>query len=220
MSVGTLAGTSNYTQNKVIDWFLRAQSFSPAATTYVALLTAGNGAILRNTHYSSGEYASIVASDGNNHLYKCTTTGQTGASSSGYTGTLNEVVNDGMAVFTEQTSVLQAAGAAVVEVSGGSYARVGITSGLTEWAGTQSAGSTTASSGTSATTSNNAAVTFPTATADWTTAPMAIWGFAIYDASSSGNLLLFGGLTANVSVLNGDIVNFAISALTYQIDQV
>src|SRR5690349_20255539 len=34
------------------------------------------------------------------------------------------------------------------EVSGGSYARVAVTSSLANWAGTQSAGSTTASSGT------------------------------------------------------------------------
>src|SRR5674476_468937 len=41
------------------------------------------------------------------------------------------------------------------EVSGGSYARAAVTSGLAAWAGTQSAGSTTASSGTGGTTSNN-----------------------------------------------------------------
>ena len=42
-----------------------------------------------------------------------------------------------------------------VEVTGGSYARVAVASSLTNWAGTQSAASTTASSGTSGTTSNN-----------------------------------------------------------------
>ena len=47
------------------------------------------------------------------------------------------------------------------EVTGGSYARVAVTSSLANWAGTQSAGSTTASTGTSGTISNNAAITFP-----------------------------------------------------------
>lgn len=51
------------------------------------------------------------------------------------------------------------------EVTGGSYARVAVTSGLAAWAGTQSAGSTTASSGTGGTTSNNAVVNFTTPTA-------------------------------------------------------
>jgi hypothetical protein len=46
------------------------------------------------------------------------------------------------------------------EVTGGSYARVAVTSSLANWAGTQSAGSTTASSGTGGTTSNNNAITF------------------------------------------------------------
>ena len=36
------------------------------------------------------------------------------------------------------------------EVSGSAYARVAVTSSLTNWSGTQSAGSTTASSGTGA----------------------------------------------------------------------
>src|SRR5690606_21366039 len=53
------------------------------------------------------------------------------------------------------------------EVTGGSYARVAVTSSLTNWAGTQGAGTTAASSGTSGTTSNNSAITFPTPTASW-----------------------------------------------------
>ena len=61
------------------------------------------------------------------------------------------------------------------EVTGGSYARVAITSSLANWAGTQSAGSTTASSGTGGTTSNNGAITFPAPTANWGVATMAPW---------------------------------------------
>ncbi len=141
---------SDYLENKIIDWLLRAQSYSPVATTYVALLTA-------------------APSD-------------TGG------GT---------------------------EVSGGSYARVAITSGTTAWAGTQSAGSTSASSGTGGTTSNNAAVTFPAPTGNWGVCTH----FAIYDASTSGNLLFWAALTASKTVNNGDSApSFAIAALTLQID--
>lgn len=98
------------------------------------------------------------------------------------------------------------------EVSGGAYARVAVTSGLTAWAGTQSAGSTTASSGTGGQTSNNAAVTFPAPSgANWGT--VSHWG--IFDASSGGNLLFHGALTASKSVNDGDSApSFAAGALT------
>lgn len=101
------------------------------------------------------------------------------------------------------------------EVSGGSYARVAVTSSLANWAGTQSAGSTTASSGTGGTTSNNNAITFPAPTANWGT----ITGVGVLDASSSGNLIAFAALTTNKTVNNGDAApSFAAGALTFQID--
>lgn len=101
------------------------------------------------------------------------------------------------------------------EVSGGSYARVTVASSLANWAGTQSAGSTTASSGTGGTTSNNGAITFP--------APSANWGVVthvgIYDASSAGNLLMWSALTVSKTINNGDAApSFAAAALTFQID--
>lgn len=101
------------------------------------------------------------------------------------------------------------------EVTGGSYARVSVTSSLANWAGTQAAASTTASSGTSGTTSNNAAVTFPTPTANWGV----ITGVAIFDATTAGNLLFWGSLTTSKTVNNGDPApSFAAAALTVQID--
>ena len=102
-----------------------------------------------------------------------------------------------VALFTTNQN---AAGTSGVEVSGGSYARVAVTSGLTEWAGTQSTGSTTASTGTSGTTSNNGTITFPAPTATWGS----ITGMAQYDASTGGNLLLYGALTTAKTVNNGD----------------
>jgi len=220
-SVGTLAGTTNYLQNKEIDWELRAQVFTPPTTVYVALFIASKGSIQRSTAYTSGDTASFIAADGNNHLYKCTTSGTTAASAPAYPGVLGEAITDGgVCVFTEQTPALQA-GTAQVEPTGiGSYARVAITSGLTEWAGTQGAGTTAVSSGTSATTSNNAAVSFTSPTAPWTTGLQQIWGFGTYDALTAGNPLRFGGLTANQNVNTGNTVSFAISALTISNDQV
>lgn len=97
------------------------------------------------------------------------------------------------------------------EVSGGSYARVAVTSSLANWAGTQSAGSTTASSGTGGQTSNNAAITFPAPTANWGT----ITHFGINDASTSGNMLICQALTTSKSVNNGDAApSFSAGALT------
>lgn len=145
-----MAAKSNYLENKVIDWLLRGQTFTPPATTYVALFT-------------------VAPSD-------------TGG------GT---------------------------EVTGGSYARVAVTSSLTNWAGTQAAASTVASSGTNGTTSNNAAITFPAPTANWGS----IVAFGLFDAASAGNLLIYGNLTTPKTVNNGDAApSFPAAALTYQED--
>jgi hypothetical protein len=101
------------------------------------------------------------------------------------------------------------------EVSGGSYARVAVSSTLANWAGTQAAASTTASSGTSGTTSNNNSITFPSPTASWGV----ITGFGIFDASTAGNLLVYGALTTSKTVNNGDAApSFTAAALTFQID--
>lgn len=100
------------------------------------------------------------------------------------------------------------------EVTGGSYARVAVVGSLANWAGTQSAGSTTASSGTGGTTSNNNAITFPTATASWGT----VVEVCVYDASTAGNLLWRTALTTSKAVGTGDTPSFAAAALTYQID--
>lgn len=101
------------------------------------------------------------------------------------------------------------------EVSGGSYARVAVTSNTTNWAGTQSAGSTAASSGTGGTTSNNGTITFPAPTGNWGSVTHVTFG----DASSAGNLLFCVALTVAKTVNNGDAApSFAAGALTMQID--
>lgn len=141
-------------------------------------------------------------------LFRAQALGVTGATAAAGTGPATLYV-------AAMTTVDNDAGSAKVEVSGGSYARVAVTSSLANWAGTQAAASTTASSGTGGTTSNNAAITFPAPTANWGV----ITGFEIYDAASAGNPLAYGTLTASKTVNNGDAApSFAAGALTFQID--
>ncbi|MGE4164285.1 MAG: hypothetical protein AB7G23_21420 [Vicinamibacterales bacterium] len=80
------------------------------------------------------------------------------------------------------------------EVTGGAYARQAVTFG----APTDGAGS------------NSAAVTFPQATANWGT----VSHFGIFDASTAGNLLLHGQLTASKTVNAGDVFTFPTGQLT------
>ena len=104
------------------------------------------------------------------------------------------------------------------EVSGGGYARVAVGDSLTNWAGTQGAGSTTGSAaglGTSGTTSNNNPITFPAPTAAWGS----IVAFGIFDALTGGNLLFYASLTTPKTVNSGDAApSFGNGALTVQID--
>lgn len=60
-----------------------------------------------------------------------------------------------------------------------------------------------ASSGTA---SNDAAIEFPAATGSWGT----VSHFGIFDASSSGNLLIHGALTSSKVIESGDILKVAI----------
>lgn len=148
-----MAMIGDYLRNKVVDWLLRQQSYTPPTTVYVGLNTSA----------------------------------------------ANHAVGSG------------------TEVSGGSYARVPITTSLANFAGTQASGSTTASagSGASAVTSNNNAVTFPAPTAGWGT----VVGFTIWDAASGGNMLFFGPLAVTKTINGGDAQpSFAVGALSLTFD--
>ena len=102
----------------------------------------------------------------------------------------------------------------VTEATGGSYARVSVTKADASWKGSH--GSATGnSSGTNGTLSNAAAITFPSPTGNWGT----VTHFGIWDASSSGNLLVCSALTTPKTINNGDAApSFAIDALTIQVD--
>ena len=186
---------------------------------YVALLTNTKGSRANSTAYSLNDTIALTANDSKIHYYKCTTAGTTAASQSTlYPGTANEAITDGSAVFTEQNSGLDSNSAILVEASGTGYARVNLAASLANWAGTQSSASTTTSSGTGGTTSNNSAITFGTPTASWQPAAGNIWGFAIFDQLSGGNLIGWAPLTTVQTVLNGQAApSFATSALTLTI---
>jgi hypothetical protein len=92
------------------------------------------------------------------------------------------------------------------EVSGGSYARVARNPLDANWS---------APAKTTYSESHNAAVIdFGTATANWGT----ITHFGIYDASSSGNLLLWGALSSSKTVNSGDAFQISASQLVLTLD--
>ena len=62
--------------------------------------------------------------------------------------------------------------------------------------------------------SNSGSVEFPTATGDQGT----IVAMGLFDASSSGNLLAYGSLTANKTVSSGDVFRFNASSVTISLD--
>lgn len=102
-----------------------------------------------------------------------------------------------LALFTSAPS----ASGGGIEVSGGAYARVALSASLTAFSGTQGAGTTAVSTGTSGATSNSADIAFAAPTADWGT----VTHWALFDASTGGNLLMFGSLATPVTVINGGL---------------
>ncbi|MEJ7685639.1 MAG: hypothetical protein WKG52_00815 [Variovorax sp.] len=199
-----MSGLSDFAQNKTIDALFRAQALGAPATLYHALLTCTKGGRLNSTAYALNDTVAVTANDGVIHLYKVTAAGTTAAAQSTlYPGVVGEVIADGTASMTEQSAAVDLG--TVVECTGGSYARVAVAASLANYAGTQSAGSTTASSGTTGQTSNNGVITFPTPTGQWVPAGGAIWAVAIYDAATVGNLWHWAPLSAlKTSISTGD----------------
>lgn len=104
-----------------------------------------------------------------------------------------------------------ASDSAVTELSGTSYGRVGMTRNLTNWAGTQGAGTTAASSGTSHGSSNNVAINFGTAGTAWGTANFVV----VFDAATAGNVVCFLPLSTPLVVGVGAVPPIAIGALSF-----
>lgn len=105
-----------------------------------------------------------------------------------------------VALFT--TAPTNAGGGVEVGSIGTGYLRVACNPGNANWN----------DSGTGLV-SNNSAVTFATPTADWGS----VVAFALFDASTSGNMLGWGNLGAARNIVNGDgPPSFAAGALTVQ----
>src|SRR5215207_9728491 len=113
------------------------------------------------------------------------------------TGTFTKPTVLGIALFT--VTPTDAGGG--TEVTGGSYARVDLPPLDANWTGASS---------TDGATDNAVAITFPTPTANWGI----VVAFGIFDATTSDNLLVWGPITPNKTVNNGDPApSFAIGAL-------
>lgn len=89
------------------------------------------------------------------------------------------------------------------EVSGGSYARAQLNPLDANW---------TAASSTDGLTDNAADLAFPTPSANWGT----VTHQALFDATTAGNMLIYGALTVSKTINNGDPApKFLAGALDY-----
>jgi len=113
------------------------------------------------------------------------------------TGSFTKPTVLGVALFT----VTPADSGGGTEVTGGSYARVNVPPLDANW---------TAASATDGLTDNAAAITFPAPTGNWGV----VVAFGIFDATSAGNLLVWGPISPSKTINNGDPAPaFAIGAL-------
>ena len=108
----------------------------------------------------------------------------------------NEILD--LAVFTAAPT--DAGGG--TEVTGGSYARLAVTNDATNFPAAVAGAK-----------SNGVALTMVTASASWGT----IVAYALFDASSAGNMIGWADLTSSVLINNGDTLRFAAGALTYSL---
>lgn len=218
-----MSAMSDVLENRLVDGLLRGGCLTTAGAAGSS--TVVTGIWTASTAYSLGDivvpHANMTGAGGK--LLKCTTAGTSGTTNTlavpnpgttladntvTWTAIATQPALDQVYVALFTTNPSDSGGG--TEVSGGSYARVAVASTLANWAGTQSAGSTTASSGTGGATSNNGSITFPTPSAAWGV----VTGFGIFDKATTGNLLIWGALTANKTINNGDPApSFAAAAL-------
>lgn len=200
---------TDYLRNHQVDDLWRGVAYTKPTSLYIGLFKATAGQSPRSTAVTSGQ--TTVPASVNGHMYRCTTAGTTGSGEPAWPTIPGGTVTDGTAVWTEMSPDFRANNGNLTEVSGSSYARVAVVSNTTNWASTGGATTTTnPSAGTSGVTSNNVAINFPT--------PSGAWGLCvfvgIFDASTAGNLLEFGGLTVALNVTSSSTpINFPISSL-------
>lgn len=223
-----MTAKSDTLENRVIDGLLRGGALNAAGTLNSAAVVTAVWAA--TTAFAAGDVvvppSGFTAAGGK--LLLCTTAGTTGSTSTLAVPAVGSTLTDGSVTWTA-ISVLPALPTYYValftsapgetgggtEVSGGSYARVAYNNSLANWAGTQSAGSTTASTGTGGTTSNNNTITFPAPTANWGS----VVAVGLMTLASGGSLHWYGTLTTPKTVNNGDPApSFAAAAISIQDD--
>lgn len=89
------------------------------------------------------------------------------------------------------------------EVTGNGYARVAVTNNSTNWP-----------DATDGEKRNGATITFPQATNSWGT----IQWYGLFDASSGGNLMMWGGLANSIAPTSGDTPFFSAGGIIIGLD--
>lgn len=92
------------------------------------------------------------------------------------------------------------AGSGIAEPSGNNYARLAVTNNATNFPAAASGAK-----------SNGTALTFATPSGSWGV----VTHVAIFDASSGGNMLYYGALTASQTISSGNEVSFPIGELDF-----
>lgn len=95
-----MAALSDYLENKLIDWLLRGQAFTPPATVYVALLTAAPSDSGGGTEVSGGSYARVAVASSLANWAGTQSAGSTAASS----GTGGQTSNNNAVTFPAPTA--------------------------------------------------------------------------------------------------------------------
>lgn len=103
------------------------------------------------------------------------------------------------------TTTITEAGGNITEPSGNGYTRYSFTNNKTNWS---------TASGSPSTVSNAVEFAYAQATGSWGT----VTDFFISDASSGGNIYIYGALTTSKSITTGDTARFAIGDLVIQLD--
>ncbi len=188
---------TNYASNKLID-VLRGQAAGVPASWYYGLIVATKGMWAASTVYALNDTI-VTGSPTNNRIYKCTTAGTSGAAAPTWPVINGATIADGTAVWTEQTTAMEAG--TFTEATYTGYARAAVAASLAALAGTQGAGTTVASTGTTGQTSNNAIITFGTAPTSTQTG--LVVGLAVFDAATAGNTWIFEVGNTPVQVING-----------------
>lgn len=82
-----MAAMSDYLENKLIDWLLRGQAFTPPTSVYVALFTSAPSDAGGGTEVSGGSYARQAVACSSAAFAATQAPGSTAATSTGTSGT-------------------------------------------------------------------------------------------------------------------------------------